>query len=514
MSLARRFLFGSGLSLVDQVLKIASAFILTPIIVNGLGADLYGAWSLLIAVFAQYGWLDLGLAVSMPRFFAKAISSKEPGAIRSLASTGAGIFLCVAVISAAVTVVVAWLAPAWFEAPKAAEVARSVVIVFGTFLAVQTTAQLSLGYLKGHLRYDKIALASIIRVTLTSVLFVICIQRGWGLLGISLIHAGCGILECAMLTMFSRGLQPPLTANLREFDKTRARELLGFSAAAFVINASANLRSTFQPIIIASQISEAAVTDYSLGSRFPILFVDLAHIVAGGQLIALFSRLAGPAHLEDLKRAFVFACRMCAAMAVLGAGMMWMFGLPFLQRWIPAHALEAWSVLMPSVLPKALFVAQTPSMAVLFALARHKRLAVWDWVGGLCNVALTWWLCAQVGAAGAGWATCIEQSLICAFVWPMFAARALGLTFSEVCGGLLVWPVLRAALILAPCTLLLRYAQPDYLILTAIGLTSCAWFSVASIFTMGTEEKTWLLKLMPFLARFGIKGGATANDAS
>lgn len=514
MNLARRFLFGSGLSLTDQVVKIASAFIITPIIVNGLGKDLYGAWSLLIAVFAQYGWLDLGLSVSMPRFFSKAIGSKDPASIRSLASTGAGIFLAVAILSLAITAVVAWLAPAWFEASKAAEVARSVVIVFGTFLAVQTTAQLSLGYLKGHLRYDKIALASIIRVTLTGVLFVICIQRGWGLLGISLIHAGCGILECIMLIAFSRSLQPPLAASLREFSQPMARELLGYSAAAYVLNASAHLRSTFQPIIIAYVISEAAVTDYSLGSRFPILFVDLAHIVAGGQLMALFSRLAGPAHHEDLKRAFVFASRMCAAIAVLGAGMMWMFGLPFLQRWIPAHAAEAWSVLAPSVLPKALFIAQTPSMAVLLALARHKRLAAWDWAGGLCNVALTWWLCAKIGPAGAGWATCVEQSLICAILWPLLAARALKISFTEVWTRMLAWPILRAALVLAPCALLLQFAKPDYLILTAIGLVSCAWFAIASLLTLGAEEKSWLLKLMPFLARFGVKAGATSGDAS
>ncbi len=55
MSLARRFLAGSTLSLIDQVVKIASAFILTPIIVSGLGDHAYGAWCVLIAVFAQYG---------------------------------------------------------------------------------------------------------------------------------------------------------------------------------------------------------------------------------------------------------------------------------------------------------------------------------------------------------------------------------------------------------------------------------------------------------------------------
>ncbi len=505
MSLARRFLAGSGLSLADQAVKMASAFILTPIILSGLGTGLYGAWCLFISVFAQYGWLDLGLSVSMPRFFSTALSGKKDGGIRELAGTGSVIFIFVAVVSLLVSAFVAWRAPGWFADSSAADAARSVVLVFGSFLAVQTTAQLHLGYLKAHIRYDRIAIASIIRVVLTGVLFVICIRRGWGLMGIACIHAACGILECLMIVAFARRLEPRLEASPRFFSKPKAAELLGYSFIAYLMMAGQSLRSTVQPILIAAQSDEAAVAAYALGTRFPVLFVDLAHIVAGGQLLTLFSRYAGADDHDGLEKAFVFASRMCASLAVLGAALMWMFGLPFFQRWIPDHAAMAWEVLAPTVLPKALFVAQTPSMVLLLALARHRRLAVADWIAGLANVALTWWLAASLGGRGAAIATCIEQSLVCGILWPLLAARAVKMSFLQAWGGLLAWPVLRGALVLLPCLLLLPHAGPDYLHLILIGTGCSLWFAIGTALLMKSSERAWVLRLLPFLGKLGFK---------
>ncbi|MGV3658730.1 MAG: lipopolysaccharide biosynthesis protein [Prosthecobacter sp.] len=513
MSLARRFLTGSGLSLLDQAVKMASAFVLTPIIVSGLGTGLYGAWCMLVAVFAQYGWLDLGLSISIPRFFSKAISGKKEGEVRSLAGTAAVIFMFVAAAPLIASAVIAWRAPRWMDDPAAAEVVRSVVLVFGSFLAVQTTSQLYLGYLKAHIRYDKIAIASIVRVVLTGVLFVLVLQRGWGLLGIASVHAACGVLECLMIVTFARRLDPPLEISPRFFTRTKARELLGYSFMAYLMMAGQSLRGTMQPIIIAAQAGEAAVTGYALGTRFPTLFVDLAHIMAGGQLLNLFSRYVGENDQQGLRNAFVFASRMCAALAVLGAAMMWMFGQPFFQRWIPAHAAQAWEVLAPTVLPKALFVAQTPSMVLLLALARHSRLAVLDWIAGLGNFALTWWLASSMGGRGAAMATCIEQSLVCGILWPLLAAKVTQMSFASVWGGLLAWPVARAVLILLPCMLLLPYARPDYLNLVLIGMACSAWYGAATLLLMRNQERVWLLKLMPFLAKIGFKADATGGDA-
>lgn len=512
MSLARRFLTGSGLSLVDQALKMASAFVLTPIIVSGLGAGPYGAWCVLMAVFAQYGWLDLGLGVSMPRFFAKAIGRKDEAEVRTLAGTGAVTFLVIAGASVLITLGVAWQSPVWFAGSGVGQVMTAVVLVCGTFIAAQTLTQLSLGYLKGHLRYDLIATASIVRVLLTAGLMVLALRSGWGLLGVACMHAVCVLLECGMLMTFARRLEPPLRPVLKDFHKAKAVELMKYSAAAYLMMAGQNLRNSLDPIIIAMQAGESAVTGYALGNRFPVLFVDLAHILAGGQLLSLFSHYFGNGDHEGLKRAYLFASKMCAAIAVLGAGMMWMFGSPFLQRWIPEHALVAWQVMLPLVLPKALFIAQTPSMVLLLAQAKHRRLAEIDWVAGACNLAMTWWLAQRMGAPGAAWATCVEQSLVCGFLWPFLGARTAGMSFMDVWGRLLAWPVAKATLVLLPCLLLIPLAKPDFVWLTGIGLVSCAWFFIGSALLLSAEEREWAIRLMPFLKRFSGKKDASPGN--
>lgn len=508
MSFARRIASGAGLSLVDQAVKIASAFVLTPMLVAGLGDGPYGVWSVLMAVFAQYGWLDLGLGISFPRFFARAIGSKDPAQLRTLAGTGATTFGIVAVFSFCTTLAIAWLSPGWFPTMGSPQTVRGIVLAFGTFLAVQTACQIFQGYLKGQLRYDRIALASLCRITISSLLIWWSLVKGWGLIGVACIHAGCGIMECTLLAFFARQIDPPLHFSYRDFEKSKAVEILKYSFVAYVMMSGQSLRSTLDPIIVAMQAGEAAVTGYALGNRFPVLFVDLAHIVAGGQLLSLFSHYVGSGDLEGLRRQFRTASVACATLAVLGCGMMWLFGLPFLQRWVPTQAGNAWAVMLPTALPKALFVAQTPSMVLLLAMASHKRLAVIDWIAGAINLALSWHLVSRMGAPGAAWATCVEQSIVCAFIWPWLASRASGMSVAQIWTKLLAWPVLRASLVLLPCTLLVRFARPDFVVLALIGIVCSAWFIAGVFFTMSADERAGLIKVMPFLRKFGFKSDA------
>jgi O-antigen/teichoic acid export membrane protein len=508
MSLSRRLFAGASWSLLDQVLKMGSALVLTPIIIRALGAGPYGAWCVLMAVFAQYGWLDLGLTVSMPRFFARALGRHDAEEVRSLAGTARVIFTVVAAVSLGMTVLVAWGAPGWFEGGQAGESVRGVVVVFGVFLAAQTVCQPHLAYLKGHLRYDRIAIASICRVTVSGALFYVFLTRGHGLAALALIHAGCGMMECVILVVFARGLEPRLRPRAEAFQRSKAVELMKYSAVAYLMMAGQNLRSSLDPVLIAAQAGEAAVTGYALGTRFPVLFVDLAHILAGGQLLSLFSRYAGNSDPEGLGRAYATACRLCGATAVFGAGMMWLYGEAFLERWIPEHAQAAWQVMAPSVLPKALFVAQTPSMVLLLAMARHRRLAEIDWVAGACNLGMTWWL------AGAAWATCVEQSVVCALVWPWLGARAAGLSVPAAWWQMLGRPVLRAAVVMLPCVPLGYWAAPDYGKLVLMGGLTGIWFVTASFWIMPKEEREWVTRRLPFARRRTTIEDAGSGDRS
>jgi O-antigen/teichoic acid export membrane protein len=188
-SITRRLVAGSSLSLIDQGLKIVSAFVLTPMIVSGLGDEVYGAWCVLIAVFAQYGWLDLGLGISMPRFFSMALGAKDENKVATLAATGGIVFMFITIASIVASLAVAWLAPQWFENRDVVQVIRLVVLVMSVFFAMQTASQVHLAYLKGHLRYDLIAAASIVRVIFTGALIIVSLRQNWGLVGIAAVHA-------------------------------------------------------------------------------------------------------------------------------------------------------------------------------------------------------------------------------------------------------------------------------------------------------------------------------------
>jgi O-antigen/teichoic acid export membrane protein len=501
MSLLSRFAAGTSLGFLDQGLKIISALVLTPLIVASVGDRAYGAWCVLMAVFAQYGWLDLGLGVTIPRFFAKAIGAKDAKEMTILANTGAAIFAVIAGLSVLASTVVWWLSPGWFSDSSLNGVIRTVVALLSIYFASQTSAQLHLAFLKGHMRYDRIALLSMLRTILTAGGLVFVLGKGWGLLGLATVHALCGVAESIGLIGVAHVHKPGLRVQPSLASRPKAMELFKYASVSYLMMAGQSLRNTFDPIIIAMRVGEDAVTGYALGNRFPVMFVDIAHILAGGQLLSVFSRYVGDNDMAGLKRAFYASAKVCAVIGAFGAAMLWLLGAPFLQRWIPAQAAAAWAVMLPAILPKALFIAQTPSMVLLMAMASHRRLAVIDWIAGVLNLCATWWLAGWLGAPGAAYATCVEQSIVCGMIWPLLAARALGVSYLNLLYELLLSPAMRVGLMLLPCALLSPWLQPDYAWLICVGAGCSLWFVLLSLVFLRPEERSWMERLFPFTRR-------------
>lgn len=490
MSTSRRFLSGSALGMLDQAIKIASALVLTPMLVAGLGTESYGVWCVVMAIFAQYGWLDLGLGLALPRFFGKAVGSHDGTRIRSLAGTGAGILTTT--ISAAIlaTAALMWFVPGWI--PGNISDARWLLLICGSLTVIQMGTLLFTAYLKSHLRYDLIAVASICRIMLVSALIWLGLKQHLGLAGLAGAHALCILMETILLVSFARRQIPSLRPRLSDFQWATAKEVLKYSSVSFAMTAGQTIRSSLDPIIVAARVNAAAVTGYSLGNRFPMLFVDLAHILVGGQLLSYFSLHAGPADEEKVRESHWFATRGCASLAVLGGGLMWLMGHPFLLRWVPADAEAAWAVMGPTIIPKALFVAQTPNIVFLLAIGRHHKLAGLDWLGGLLNVALSWWLAASLGAPGVAWATCIEQSLVCVLLLPLLVSQVTGISFGNIWWSRFMWPLLRAGLVLLPCFLLAPMLQPDYTVITIATMACSVWFFAVIWLFLSQREKEFI----------------------
>lgn len=500
MSLMPRILRGSAVNVVEQMLRLVCALWITPRMVWYLQESGYGLWVVLSTLFGQFILLDPGLGASLARFLARAESSGDEAGLRRAMSTGTFFFIGLSGVALLAGSVV-WLLLPQFEATAAdLEGARGVVAALMVTAGFYWLIQPVRVHLKARLRQDLIAGAAIIRVLICTLLVAWALEHGRGLAFVAWIHAFGSIGEGILLACWDRGFFALVRRSWA--DREKAAELLRFSRWTYVMTSSERLRNEGDPLLLGAMLGPGPTGLFALGQRLVRMYFDVAYAVVGTQLLSAFSHLDGLGDRDLLRRAYLSAARFASMLAVLGAGMVWVVGPPFLQRWVPPQAEQAIPVLLWLTPAYLVYAAQIPGVHLLVSLGRHRLLA-WVHLGGLllnlgASIALVW----SHGMIGAAWGTALELTLVYGLALPLITIRRACLpAFTVFCQALWL-PMLRTVVVMFPAWWLtsLWLHDPDYSFIALAIATQAAFFASAiGTGMLGKEARGWLRLLRDWL---------------
>lgn len=449
MSLARQILRGSMLSVAEQGVRAAAALVMTPVMVRCLGVADFGLWGLVTAFFAQFAALDLGLQSSMP----KLLLQREDDQRRGLASTAMGLYGCVAVVGLLLTAIAWLLVPVLVHEPSKVATVRWVLVVLGASNALATLVRLLVVQVQCLMRQDVISGVAIVRVLVCSgVLWWSLTRHGGGLLEVGLVQAAGAMAEALVLAWFGRSLLKDLAR--RWVSKAAARRLLGFAGWSYLYVTSERLRSGLDGFVLGWLRGSSATGIYGLGLRPVMMVFDTVYAGIGMQLLPTFGKVHEAQGHERLNAVFVVVTRLASRVAIIAAVLVLTLGHEFLHCWVPGHAAEAWPVLACLALPLALQTAQVPVVHLLFALARHRPLAMAQALAVVLNLVLSWVLAMRLGIVGAALGTAIEIAVMHGIVVPLMVRRLADIPLVTFVGRGILLPVVASLAGLLPVVML------------------------------------------------------------
>ena len=487
MSLARQILRGSMLSVAEQGVRALAALVMTPAMVRCLGVADFGLWGLVTAFFAQFAALDLGLQSSMPKF----LLQRDDDQRRGLASTALGLYGGVAVVGVVLTGIAWLMVPVFVHEPSRITTVRWVLVVLGFSNALSTAVRLLVIQVQCLMRQDLISSVAIVRVlTCSGVLWWCLTTRGGGLLEVGLVQAGGAVAEALVLAWFGRSLLKDIAR--RWITKVAARRLVGFAGWSYLYVTSERLRSGLDGFVLGWLRGSSAAGIYGLGLRPVMMVFDTVYAGIGMQLLPTFGKVHEAQGHERLNAVFIVVTRLASRIAIIAAVLVLALGLGFLRCWVPDHAAEAWPVLACLALPLALQTAQVPVVHLLFALSRHRPLAVAQAVAVVINLVLSWILTMRLGIVGAALGTAIEIVIMHGLVVPLMVQRLAGIPWAIFVGRGLLLPMTASLAALLPVVLLSwtwlsTLESWGTFLLAAMGLALCA----AGSLVFGGGRRDW-----------------------
>jgi O-antigen/teichoic acid export membrane protein len=422
---------------------------LSPFILHRLGDTAFGLWVLIFSLTGYYGVFDFGIRSSIIRYVSKYTATHDIDEVSGLINTAFFTYSCVGILSFLITLAGCVFIDRIFRIPPAFHAtAQWLLFIVGTSVAIGFPMGVFGGMLEGLQKFYinnwvNIGFTGILR----TILIVVYLNRGYGLLTVALITVGLPLVS-SVVRAFVALHSLPIKFRWKYIDRNSFRHMANYSGITFMIIIAGRLRFKTDAVVIGTLLSSAAITYFYAGSRL----VDYA-----GELVSSLAQIFVPmssqsdaaGNINRLRKIFVVGNRACAFTILPITTFFIILGKSIIEVWLgKRYVAQAYPVLLTLIIPHTIMLMQGASSRILFGMSKHGKLAIVTLIEGVANLVLSIALVRPLGIWGDALGTAIPLFGTFVFFMPWHLCSRLGVR---------MWTYLRQAYLL-PLTLCIPLA--------------------------------------------------------
>jgi O-antigen/teichoic acid export membrane protein len=413
-----------------MIIGMGIAFFMMPFMIRKLGDTWYGVLTLVQVLTGYYYLVDFGLATAVTRYVSLYITKKDVLNTNMIINTSLVIYIVMAFLICLITFVLAGFAGYFVSDQTVLETVRIIIVIMGLNLAFEFPFKAFAGIVGAYMRYDLLSASHLFTLTLSTVLTVVFLNKGYGIIAIAVIGFICSQISNVLFFFIAKWLFQDLKVGRKYFQKEKVRELFGFSVWSFVIQIGDQLRFRVDSFVLVWAYNAAVVTHFSIGAN---LANHLKNFIskATNFLTPLFTKYFAENNINEIRNKLLLATKINAILAVFGGGLIIIIGQSFIHRWMGENYIDAYPVLVILIIAVAIVTIQTPSNNVFMAIAKHKFFAITNIVEGVSNLAISLVLVKQYGMVGVALGTLIPVIISRLIILPMYLAKCVELPLAK-----------------------------------------------------------------------------------
>lgn len=435
------------------ILGVLSVLI-TPFMIHRLGDFQFGVYTLAFSVVGYSEVLELGIRNTLQRFVGRLSGMNDRTALNSVFSTAMGLTLTIGAVVVVLSLGVCRALPLFFKLRSAQQdLFTWLILLLGLNMGLGFPATLLQAYLSGLQRFDLQNLLAIIRQGLRSLLIVIVLLLGHGVVAVGV----CTLLGTLVVVPLNwwmiRRVDPGVRFSRRLVSLSSAHELLSFSFWTLLNNAGQFLRDSTDSIVIGRVLGAALITPFTVASRLVDYFRPII-IGMVSPLLPRISELDGQGRHEEIRQIFLRVTRFSALASLSIGSMLLLHGRTLLLLWVGRRYVSSYPVLVLLTAGGVASLAQFGTLHTLIGLGRHRAYGVWTLGEGLANLILSIIWARRYGIVGVALGTAVPLLAVKLTLQPWYVTRVLGMSRGDYAKKAVARPLAVCALFMGFCGLL------------------------------------------------------------
>jgi len=307
---------------------------LVPLIVHYVGAEMFGLWSLMLALTGYLGLADVGLATSFTKYVAEFSTQKDPVRVNRVMTHGLVFY---AVLSLVFLVVGYTAFPYLFNLlnipAQQFENARTIFLLSLLSFGASSIGSVFASILSGIQRTDLLSIIMSIAFAVKLAAMSATLVLGWGISAMVSADVLTTVLTSIPLYLASKRCLPYLEIRFRSYDHALMKTLLRFGSHLQVSRVAEAILLQFDKLLISRFVGLSSVSMYDFGSR-PLARLRALEVSSVGALIPAISELQASNNDQRIVSAMSRSSKYLGMMSFPVFGFLFFFADPIIEVWL------------------------------------------------------------------------------------------------------------------------------------------------------------------------------------
>lgn len=418
----RRALWTLGSSYASFILLSVLTLLLTPVVVESIGLEGYGLWSLILAFAGYLALLDFGLGTAVVQHVAHERVGRETG---SALSSVLVLYLVAAIAALGIGIAIGFQAPAVLHtSSENVPYLTWGIVLTSARVAVTLSFNVFSGLIRGTQRGYLVDATVIVGNALSFAMSIAALRTGWGLFGVLVPPVLVTIVQGPVLVMLSRRVAPEIRIRPAVTLAASSAGLLRFSSLLFLNLIASNVVFSTDVIVAGVFVGVTAAAVYQLAARAGQLLLAIVFRVADAALPGL-TEIHGHAQLERVAQVHLEVLKLTTVVSVPTAVLYAVYNADFVRLWVrtdisdqlPLTVALAYLIIHHSILHV--------SALALIGSGRVAGMAFMSIVEAAANLALSIFLATRMGLFGIVLGTIAAGLATSGWYTPLMASRSL-----------------------------------------------------------------------------------------
>jgi O-antigen/teichoic acid export membrane protein len=436
---SQRLIHNTLFNVVTLVSNAIVAFLLVRFFLGRLGEAGYGIWVLVGSIFRYRGILNMGLNSAINRDIPVCLVRNDEEGIRKVISTALFYYSALGAVLAMVTFLLYAKVSDWFAIePEMVTTAGRLVLIVGVGFAIASPLQLTTAVLSGLQRYDIINVATWVTLAMRTILLVVLLLQGWGLLTMGLIFGASEIGMRTVQYLFIRRLLPHVSISRRYVDRNLLKAMLFYGVNTLLYSTGALVMYQASSLVIGVLLSTGKVAQFAVPTAAVLLMSQLLQAFAAAVKPAVSELDARDDHSKVKEIAFLTQ-KYSLLLIIPAAGFFIFMGREFLNLWVgdkfanPDVIDTLAAILIILTVAHSLRLAQHSNFVVLVGRGEHRVFGVLTALAAVVCVVSSVLAVLFLGwdLLGIAWCNFVPVALLSGVVLPVYFRRRMEISAKE-----------------------------------------------------------------------------------